>query len=528
MTLSDPLSSGTIEPGRGMVRLGGNGDATGHLLQVAVDLSSGLDLRATMQRIVEAAVTMTGARAGAMGIWDPDEMVAAVGDAPAGGPRCELLRDRPGPLRIADLTGDGGRGSFLGVPIAIRGRAIGGLCVTDDRVDHFTASDEDTARALASIAAVAIEAARWTSASREITAAVLSESDPHVRPLHLIASLAGQLADAEQVIVLVPPDPEEDSDAVDNLVISAAAGRYAEEVLGQHIPVEESTTGAVFRTGEPVITERFRRPIQAFTDLGERPAVVVPLRSEEQTLGVIAVARDAAAPRFDDGDLALVQDFANHASIALTIARARRASTELAMLADRERIAGDLHDQVIQRVFAVGMDLQGMIARVRSPELAGRLTRSVDELQAVINDIRATIFDLGHPRDAHGGFAKRIQDAVARLTEDRDITATLTMSGPMSVVPAALADHAEAVVVEALSNAVRHSGARAVTVEVAVGDDLRVEVADNGRGIPADNQRRSGLANLARRARDAGGDLAITSPPGGGTCLSWSVPLPDF
>jgi signal transduction histidine kinase len=536
------------------------------LLQVALEIGSDLDphldLDGTLQRFVRAAMVMTRARFGAIGVWDADGMLASfvhdgmdddavgkIGHLPAGKGLLGLLREHPQPVRIADL-GEHPESAgfprhhpdmraFLGVPIVIRGEPYGGLYVADDRPGRaFTEDDEATGRALASVAAVAIdnarlieqvrEAARWTAASREITAALLSDSDPHVRPLHLIASRARHLAGAEQVIVLVPDDPVQPGASVDTLVVSAASGRYADDVLGQHIPVEGSTTGAVFRSGEPVITETFRRPIQSFTELGERSAIVVPLRSDDVTLGVIAVARDAGAPRFDESHLELVQDFANHAAIALTIARARRSSTELAMLADRERIASDLHDQVIQRVFAVGMDLQGVIARLRSPELAGRLTRSVDELQAVINDIRSTIFDLGHPLEAHGGFAKRIQDAVACLTEDREISATLIMSGPMSVVPETLADHAEAVVVEALSNAVRHSGAHAVTVEVAVGDDLRVEVTDDGHGIPADNQRHSGLANLARRAHSAGGDLAITAPPDGGTCVTWSAPLSDI
>ncbi len=284
----------------------------------------------------------------------------------------------------------------------------------------------------------------------------------------------------------------------------------------------------MFRSGEPLITESFRRPIQAFTGVGDRPAIVVPLRSGQQALGVIAVARHASATGFDERYLDLVQDFANHAAVALTIARARRAGTELAMLADRERIAHDLHDQVIQRVFAVGMDLQGVIARLRSPELAGRLNRSVDELQAVINEIRSTIFDLGHPTATHGGFAKRIQDAVARLTEDRDVTATLSMSGPMSVVPGALADHGEAVVVEALSNAVRHSGAHSIVVDVAVGDNLCIEVSDDGCGMPGGDHRSSGLSNLAQRARAAGGELAVTGASAGGTRLTWNAPLPGL
>ncbi len=533
-------------------------DQMGQLLQVAIEISSELNLDATLQRIVRAAMTMTGARFGAIGVWGPDGMLSSfihdgmdehrahlIGHLPVGKGLLGLLREHTEPLRLENLSEHPGSAgfpehhpgmrAFLGMPIVIRKEPFGSLYVTDDRKEHgFTEADEIAARALASIAAVAIDnarlfdqtraAARWTSASREITAALLSGAEPHLRPLNMIASRAQELTDAEQVIVLVPEDSEMPDAEVDTLVVSAAVGVHASEVLGQHIPVADSTTGAVFRSGEPVITETFRRQIQAFTDVGERPAIVVPLRSEEHTLGVIAVARNASAPRFDESYLDLVRDFANHATIALTMARARRSTTELAMLADRERIAHDLHDQVIQRVFAVGMNLQGVVPRLRSPDLAQRLNNSIDELQRVITEIRSTIFNLQHRAGAHG-LAKRIQDAFAQLTDDREEAVRLTMSGPMSVVDAFLADHAEAVLVEALSNALRHSGATAITVEVAVGDDLRIEITDDGHGIPPDNERRSGLANLARRAQDAGGDLAIVSAPASGTRLTWMAPL---
>lgn len=180
------------------------------------------------------------------------------------------------------------------------------------------------------------------------------------------------------------------------------------------------------------------------------------------------------------------------------------------LLTDRERIAHDLHDQVIQRVFAVGLDLQGVIARVRDPELTQRLSRSVDELQAVITEIRSTIFNLQHPVDSTGGLAAHIHNVFEQLTNNRDVAATLNLSGPLSIVSPDLAAHAEAVVTEALSNAVRHSGAEEISVSVAVGDDLTIVVTDNGCGIPADNRRSSGLRNLARRAESAGGVFTVS------------------
>lgn len=531
----------------------------GQLLQVAIEIGSDLELDATLHRIVAAALSMTGARYGALGVWGPDGTLASfihsgmdsdtvrlVGHLPVGKGVLGALRDCTEPLRLADLTDHPAAAgfpehhppmrAFLGMPVIIRGAVFGSLYVADDRPGHgFSEADEITVRALASAASVAIDnarlfdraraSARWTSASREITAALLSDADPHLRPLQLIAERAAELTGAEQAIVLVPADPDQPSDEVEHLVVSAAVGVYSDDVLGQEVPVKGSTTGEVFRSGEPLITHTFRRPIPAFTDVGERPVIVMPLGSEQQRLGVIVVARNTAARPFDDEYLELVRDFADHAAIALTLATARRYVRERTVLADRERIARDLHDQIIQRVFAVGLDLHGVIARLRSPELAARVTRSVDELQAVIDDIRRTIFELQHPLAGRRNLAQRVQDAVARITDDRDEITTLRMAGPTTTVSDELADHAEAVVVEALSNAVRHSGAASIVVEVSVTDELLIEITDDGRGIPAGNHRHSGLANMAQRAEELGGHCRIESPPTGGTQVRWSAPL---
>lgn len=533
-------------------------DQMGLLLQLAIEISSDLELDPTLHRIISAALTLTGARYGAIGVWGSDglltsfvhdgmddESVERIGHLPVGKGILGELRERTELLRLDDLTqhpasagfpdGHPPMRAFLGIPIRIREQVFGSLYVADDRVGHsFSESDEVTAQALASVAAVAIDNARlfevtriaslWTSASREITAAILSDGK-HFRPLQLIAERVCELTEAEQAIVLFPEDADQPADEVDTLVVSAAVGRYADEVLGQRIPVEGSTSGSVFRSGEPLITETFRKPIQAFTDVGERPAVVAPLCADGQSLGVLVVARSVNAPRFGTEYLNLVGDFAGHAAIALTIDRARHYAAELALLGDRERIAHDLHDQVIQRVFAVGLDLQGAIARIREPELAQRLSRSVDELQAVITEIRSTIFNLQHPADSGEGLAARIHTVFDQLTSNRDVAATLNLTGPLSIIAPELAAHTEAVVTEAVSNAVRHSGADKITVSIAVGDNLSIVVTDDGSGIPADNKRSSGLRNLARRAESVGGVFRLSDVESGGTQLIWRAPL---
>ncbi len=322
--------------------------------------------------------------------------------------------------------------------------------------------------------------------------------------------------------MLVPTDADLPVNEVDTLVVSTAVGRNAKQVIGQCVPVEGSTTGGVFRSGVPLITESFRHPIAAFTDVGERPAIVMPLRAQDAVIGVIAVARNAQQPPFDTGYLDLVSDFADHAAIALTLAAARAHARELTLLADRERIAHDLHDHVIQRLFAAGMDLQETIARSRSTEVTGRLARTLDSLQNTIDDIRTTIFKSASSLGP--ALRQRIQDVVRELTENRDVATTLQLSGPMTAVGPELAEHAEAVITEAISNTLRHSGATILRIDVDVDDDLTIDVVDNGHGIPADNQRRSGLTNLHRRAQQVGGSCEISSPPSGGTRVRWTAP----
>lgn len=221
-----------------------------------------------------------------------------------------------------------------------------------------------------------------------------------------------------------------------------------------------------------------------------------------------------------------MSDFADHAAVAPELGSALERARHLTVLADRERIAHDLNDHVIRRIFAIGLDLQGTIARSRSSEITARLNRSVTDLQTVIDDISTTVFELRVTGTQRIGFRQRIQGAVADLTEGRDIATTLRMSGPMSVIGDDLAGHAESVILEAISNAVRHSGATQLTVAVTVADELDVTITDDGCGISADNhQRHSRLAHMASLAEQIGGDCHLTTPLGGGTEVNWTAPF---
>jgi len=524
-----------------------------------VDGSGETDLDATLHRIISAGMALTWARYGAIGIRGPDgtltsllhagmdaDTVRSIGELRSGTGLLDVPISEGQVLNVEDMAAHRAAGGFpahhppmralLGVPITIRGVVFGSLYLTDPQSKPtFTQSDVSAARTLASAAAVAVDhaqmfrrersAAKFMAASRQITTELLSDPAPAVRPLQLIVNRACELTDAEQAIVLVPADTVLPGEDGQTLVVTAAAGLNAAEVLGQRVPMAYSTSGAVFRSGTAEITQSLRHPIQAYSEQGERPGIVMSLRANQLVIGVIAVARPKDGEPFDDGYLELLGDFADHATLALTLAAARESERELSVGADRERIAHDLHDHVIQQLFAAGMSLQGTIARAYSPTMVtDRLRRTVDDLQDVVDDIRATIYRLQRPLERTGDFRQRMQLIVAGLTADSPIKTTLQMSGPLAVIGAALSGQGEAATREAVSNAVRHSGATSLHIEVTVSDHLVIDIVDNGCGIPAGNQRRSGLANLHRRAELAGGKCQITTPPGGGTRVRWSAP----
>ena len=298
-----------------------------------------------MHRLVNAARELSGARYGALGVRASDGTLVSfvhagidndtarrLGDLPVGeGLRVDDLSAHP---QAAGLHGqDPPMRALLGIPITVRAADFGTLYLADDRPGRvFSDSQESAVRALATAAAAAIdnarlfererESAKWTKASREITTALLS-GDPQTGPLQLIVNRTLELADAEQAILLVPREPDLPADEVETLVVAATAGRYASQVIGRQVPMDGSTTGGVARRGLPLITDSFQYPIEGFTDVGERSAIVMPLIADDTVLGVIAVARRPQQPPFDDDYLELVSDFARHAAIALALAAGR-------------------------------------------------------------------------------------------------------------------------------------------------------------------------------------------------------------
>ena len=524
------------------------------LVEAMLVVTSGLDLDQTLQTIVEAATTLVDARYGALGIrGEGREIVdfvlegmgeaemAAIGRVPRGIGVLGLLLDEPKPIRLDDIgkhpasvgfpPNHPPMRTFLGVPVRIRDEIFGNLYLTEKAGgEAFTDDDEVLVEALAAAAGIAIDNARlyqqaqmrqaWIASTRDIATQLLAGDDP-ADVLRRMAAEVLTLAQADGAFIAVATDTGEQSGG--ELVVVNATGAAHLPEAAPTIDLTDGVLGQVF-------TDHTARRVPAIEDsaLVDRlmdeagPAMVIPLRAGAG--GIVVLLRRRGAREFSLEHLEMMVGFADQAALAWQLATSRQRMHELTVISERDRIARDLHDHVIQRLFAMGLALQGTIARAGSAEVAQRLTDAVDELQAVIQEIRTTIFDL------HGGapgatrLRQRIDEAVAAFS-GQGLRTSVHFVGPLSVVDATLADHAEAVVREAVSNAVRHSGGGTLTVEVRVEDELSVEVIDDGCGVPAEVTP-SGLSNLRARAEEVGGQHVVTDAPGGGTLVRWTAPLP--
>jgi signal transduction histidine kinase len=254
--------------------------------------------------------------------------------------------------------------------------------------------------------------------------------------------------------------------------------------------------------------------------------VAVPLYSHDTVIGVLVALRREDRAGFEPGEVPLLTSFADQATLALELGEKNRTQRQLDVFADRDRIARDLHDQVIQRLFATGLQLQSTLRRSADPAVRRRIQQSVEELDETIGQIRSAIFDLHTAGEgANGGLRRRLLDTAAEAAAGSGLSPSVRLAGAVdTLVSPEVGVHALAVVREAVSNAVRHGGATAITVSVEAGDDLLIDVADNGIGIDT-TAARSGLRNLQERAQECGGELAVHREPQGGTRLSWRVPV---
>ncbi|MGW1071197.1 GAF domain-containing protein [Streptomyces sp. NPDC002537] len=537
----------------------GTRDRVHNLLEAVLSVGRELDLEQVLRRIVEAAVLLVDAQYGALGVIGSDgrtlaqfltvgltdEQITAIGPYPSGhGILGELIRN-PEPLRLTKLSEHPASygfppnhppmHSFMGVPIRVRDEVFGNLYLTEKKAGaDFDDEDEAVLSTLAVAAGVAIDNARlyeestrrerWLRASGTVTNSLMSDS---ARPevMTLIAELAKEITHAELATFSVPL---EDGTALTTEVV---VGAHADELRGRTLPTAGTLVGAAYAQGTPVhsddVTEDPRITADAQRLHGLGPAVAVPVTSGDLVRGILLLVRGGEQPEFSDEELGPLLAFAGQAALAMELSDRRADAEQLALLEDRDRIARDLHDLAIQRLFATGMTLQSASRFIDHAGAAERVQRAIDDLDETVKIIRSAIFGLRSRETAsqHGLRTKAVQ-AVGEAVPVLGFAPSLRMEGLLDTqVPRAAVDDIVAVLGEALANVARHAQARAVDVAVVNdGRYLVLTVSDDGVGM-APGGHRSGLRNLAERAEQHGGLLELTDRPGGGTVLTWRIPL---
>jgi signal transduction histidine kinase len=524
------------------------------LLRASQTVTRDLALPAVLRRIAEAARELVGARYAALGVVSPsgglaefvhcgmpEDAVEQIGHVPEGKGLLGALIEDPRPIRLRRIADDPRSvgfppghppmNSFLGVPIHIRDEVFGNLYLAESTKGEFSSEDEELTKALAATAAVAIENARlyeaaqsrgeWLQAVAGITRQVLAaDQDDASHALELIAETSLRISRADLVTVVLPAGPEQ-------LAVEVAVGVAAEDLVGMRMPTEGSLSGRVLSTGTALRRSAGDDDSEAITVPGLEvgAALAVPLQGSSRVHGVLWVSRRRGQPAFGAEEVDMVAGFANQAALAIELAEARAEQQRVVMLDERERIAADLHDHVIQRLFAAGLSLQSTAATLGPGKATDRIVATVDDLDATIRQIRTSIFQLQHvAKAASSGLRAQLLDVVSDLTAVLGFEPAVRLSGVLDALPDDIAEDVVAVVRESLSNVARHARARSVELEVgATRDRVVVDVRDNGIGIGT-TDRRSGLDNLRRRAERRGGTMDIRPCEPNGTWLRWSVP----
>lgn len=436
--------------------------------------------------------------------------------------------------------------TWLGTPIPLGATVYAQLYLTD-KADgtRFTAQDEVAAGTLARAAGLALgranerereqlDRARLEAIGR--LASGLLGGQPRAVALEALAEQARGLADADLVTVTLPED-----DGV-HQIVEAAAGHRADLVRGLLSVREGSVRGEVLRSGLAALFPGGAPPSLAaasgvaadrYAELDVGPALVLPMGEPGRVRGVLSAFRVHARAPFEPAVQAAATELALQSAQLLDLADRRLDDERVQVYQDRERIARDLHGLVVQRLFAVCLSLEGARGRARRADVAERIGRGIDELDETIRQIRSTIFALQAEGPARAGspLRHRIIQEVDAARQILGFCAALRMEGLIDTdVPPAVAENVIAVLREALTNVARHAQARRVEVDIAVGDQVVVEIVDDGLGPPA-SLRRSGLANLARRAEQFSGRFTVEpvhqggSGLGTGTRITWRVPL---
>nr|WP_269328568.1 GAF domain-containing protein [Kineosporia babensis] len=505
----------------------------------------------TLRRITELAADLAEAKYAALGLLDsegrelsefitvgiPGHQRIKIGEPPRGKGILGVLIDLPVPLRLdrlSDHPASAGfpphhppMGSFLGVPLRVRGEVFGNLYLTEKRDGGtFTERDEQLIIALAAAAGIAIENSRlfdvtrrreaWLTAAGDVTKSLLAGAEIE-ETMRLVVERASTVAGGGASFLLL-------NDADGGLSVRAAHGENTAATLGtsyhlddQRLFERRAFLSNGFVTG-PGISNQYGGP-----------AVHVPLVVGEHVIGVLAIARPVHHEPYSEADMKMVESFAGHAALAVQFSRQASDRQRLAVLEDRDRIARDLHDLVIQRIFAVGLGLQSIGMSIDKPAQASKLSGLIDDLDTTIHAIRTSIFSLQQQEEESTSLRSEALGVVNEATGALGFEPVLTFRGPVdTLVPAVVYDDLLAVLREALSNAARH--ARATHVEVRLGVDagqVTLEIEDDGQGVATDAKQGTGTTTMRTRAERHGGSCAYAARDDGssGTVVVWQVPL---
>jgi signal transduction histidine kinase len=490
------------------------------LLEANRTIVGDLDLALVLRRIVETAVELVRAEHGTLAVAGEDGMLQEY--VHAGRTDGDQRRSR------SDETSR--PRASLGVPVLVGDEALGNLYLSRGGEDPFTSADEEVLGALAATAGVAIANARlfmesrlrgeWLAASTEITRRVLAGDEGTLR---LVAQQVHALAKADLTTVTVPVENQ--------LFVAVAEGAEAARIEGAHYPIAGTLSQHVLRQGEPIRVLDAEDPanlegnIYLTGELSVGPVMILPLLGREVVRGTLVVMRSPSRQPFTRFEAEMATTFANHASVAIELAEARRDQQRVLLLEDRARIARDLHDHVIQQVFAAGLIVQATTSRLDDAEAVSALKDVVGNLDDAIKQIRISIFQLQPP--IPGGLRSAVRDVVSEMRPGLGFEARLDLDGPLdSVATSDLISDVTAVVREALVNIARHASASTVALSIhATTNRLTVTVSDDGVGM-GEVGRRSGLENMRHRAEKRHGSMVVAEVPDlGGTTLVWTVPI---
>jgi two-component system sensor histidine kinase DevS len=524
------------------------------LLEAVVALAEDLSLDAVLERVVRSACNLLHARYGALGVMDDnsalghfvtvgidDRLGQKIGPLPTGKGVLGLLVAEPRPLRLRDLRlhpeavgfpdHHPAMRSFLGVPVRIRETVFGILYLTEkEGAGDFSDDDESLAVALAAAAGVAIEnaklyddarrRARWLEACMDVAGLMLSsDRDYTAGGLDPIAARALQESESQLALIVAP------AASAPGYIVAGAAGDGAKSLAGQMLALDSPELQEVLSGGEPATFDNAAGVLETVDARSSGPLLAVALSTQGAHHGLLFLARRPEDRRYTRTDIEMGAVYGSHVALALELARVHRLREELLVFTDRDRIARDLHDLVIQRLFAAGLSVQSL-TRFTKDELATERIRNITgELDEAIRSLRDTIYSLRSSSSETELLSGRIRRVTRRSAKSLPFTPRLTLTGPVDAVSSEKADNVVAVVSEGLSNAIRHSGADAISVSVAaIKGRVTVVVTDNGSGFDAATER-NGLANLEDRARMLDGECTIVSAPDEGTSVEWSVPL---